>query len=518
MPDPRFDLLREPLLTVALDDGAVASLSLPAVLARLAAGAATEFAALRAHQRPAWHAFLVQVGALACARGGGDDRVDVDEDTWRTRLLALTGGAREPWCLVVDDLSKPALLQPPVPEKKLDGFKRVFAQPDALDVLITAKNHDVKSARMSRARPEHWLFALVTLQTTEGFLGKGNYGVSRMNGGFASRPQVGVAKGPGFADRFARDVRAWLDQRDDLVDRYSYDRDGLALLWCDPWDGATSLPLTRLDPFFVEVCRRVRLTAEGARIIARGVSTESARVDAKLNLGVVGDLWIPVKKEDAGKALTVSARGFDYALLTQLLFDGDFAHAAAQSLREEDGVAPVLVARALARGQGETNGLHERVLEIPARVRSYYARADGRQRLGSVARRRVELAAEVRKRALRPALLTLVQADPAKTKLDDSRVDRFTARFEEQVNETFFQDLWRDVELDDDVGEARWLTTLVGLGRAALDDALRTVPLPSERRYRAEAAATRVYEGSARNHFKAAFPPKTEPQREDRPE
>ncbi len=503
MSEPRFDLLTEPLLSVAGGDEAVAHLTLPAVLARLGRGEATEFAALRTHQRHPWHAFLVQVAALACVRAG-DQQLDLDEAAWRDRLLALTSGAHEPWCLVVDDLSKPALLQTPVPEKKLDALKRTFTQPDALDVLITAKNHDLKSARMDRARPEHWLFALVALQTTEGFLGKGNYGVARMNGGFASRPQVGVARGTGFGDRFVRDVHTWLDARDELVDSYQYAPDGVGLLWCEPWDGTSSIALSKLDPFFVEVCRRVRLTLVDNRIVSRGGSSEVARVEAKQLLGVTGDVWIPVKREDAGKALTVSANGFNYPLLTQLLFGGDFKQAAAQTIRDEDGDAPVFHARVLARGQGETNGLHERVLDISGPARDLLAEPTARERLGALAQRRVQQTADVRRKALRMALLALVQGGPDKLKLDDDRMDRFTARFEERVDAIFFSHLWRDAALDDTAADTSWLRTIVPLAREVLDEAVRTVALPIERRYRAEAAARRVFEGTVHNHFKLA--------------
>ena len=90
----------------------------------------------------------------------------------------------EAWELVVDDWSKPALLQPPtVAATDRAAYKNRLPTPDALDMLVTAKNHDLKQERMVGASEQDWLFALVTLQTTEGFLGAGNYGVSRMNGG-----------------------------------------------------------------------------------------------------------------------------------------------------------------------------------------------------------------------------------------------------------------------------------------------------------------------------------------------
>ena len=172
--------------------------SLFGAFAALARGEAWSFPALRPHQASPWHAFTVQVAALALIRAGRDD-LPGDEGAWRNLLIALTpdqpGG--EAWELVVDDWSKPALLQPPVVAAgNRAEYKSPLPTPDALDMLVTAKNHDVKQERIAEASDEDWLFALVTLQTTEGFLGAGNYGISRMNGGFASRMSLGVRPTP----------------------------------------------------------------------------------------------------------------------------------------------------------------------------------------------------------------------------------------------------------------------------------------------------------------------------------
>ena len=80
------------------------------------------------------------------------------------------------------------------------------AAADALDMLVTSKNHDLKAARIHHAHADDWLFALISLQTQEGFLGSGNYGVSRMNGGFASRPGVGVAMVGAWGQRWQSDI------------------------------------------------------------------------------------------------------------------------------------------------------------------------------------------------------------------------------------------------------------------------------------------------------------------------
>ena len=102
----------------------------------------------------------------------------------------------EPWRLVVDDRSKPAFLQPPVPKDVT--LNKDVATPDALDLLITARNHDLKQAIARRADPEDWIFALVSLQTGEGYGGgSGGYqGIARMNGGWSSRPMMALAPAP----------------------------------------------------------------------------------------------------------------------------------------------------------------------------------------------------------------------------------------------------------------------------------------------------------------------------------
>ena len=58
--------------------------------------------------------------------------------------------------------------------------------PDSIDMLATAKNHDLKASRVSAAESDAWLFALMTLQTCEGWGGATNYGISRMNSGSGS--------------------------------------------------------------------------------------------------------------------------------------------------------------------------------------------------------------------------------------------------------------------------------------------------------------------------------------------
>ena len=89
--------------------------------------------------------------------------------------------------------------------KRAEALEFIEHTPDALDYIVTAKNHDLKAARIERSSVEQWFYALIALQTMEGFLGRGNYGISRMNSGFGSRPLVGLAPAAAFAG-FPRDV------------------------------------------------------------------------------------------------------------------------------------------------------------------------------------------------------------------------------------------------------------------------------------------------------------------------
>src|SRR5574337_777227 len=243
------DLLAEPLLGVETAGGR-AGASLPEVLAALGADEVRSFTGLQAHQQHAWHAFLVQLAAIALQRAGKTDPKQ-SAAAWCKLLLALTEERHEPWCLVVSDLSRPAFLQPPVPERTLAEFKEPIRRPDEIDVLVTSKNHDVKAARIAHARPEHWVYALVSLQTMQGYSGPKNHGIARMNGGFASRAGIGLSSGLDLAERWRRDVRALVIARE-AVARDRYSTEGLALLWIQPWNGEKPLQVQNLDPYFIE--------------------------------------------------------------------------------------------------------------------------------------------------------------------------------------------------------------------------------------------------------------------------
>ena len=111
-PELQFSLLTEPLIRYRrAGDGSTIYASLPELFVALAADEVRDYPALRPHQRHPWHAFLVQLAAIALHKAGRTTAFDTS-DEWRDALLALTpddpDGAA--WCLVSPS-NRPALLQ-----------------------------------------------------------------------------------------------------------------------------------------------------------------------------------------------------------------------------------------------------------------------------------------------------------------------------------------------------------------------------------------------------------------------
>jgi CRISPR system Cascade subunit CasA len=499
-------------------------LTLPALYAALVRDEVGDFPALRPHQRHVWHAFLVQVAALALHRERRSELPDEVEE-WRRLLLKLTPDDSDgaAWALVTPH-DRPALLQAPVPGASLVEFKKVVETPDALDMLVTAKNHDVKRTIIVRARPEHWVYALVSLQTQEGFLGAGNYGISRMNGGFANRPGIGIESTRGLGARVRRDVWNLIALRERLLEDYTqYPRSGgHGLIWLLPWNGRTSLDMAKLDVFYVEICRRVRLTAgEGGILRAQTSGSSVPRIDANGHNGRTGDPWTPLIPDKQGpKALTLDTEGFSYKRLVPVLFpkSGDANSPLRAPLQEitpaDDETGLSILARAIVRGQGKTGGYHERRVPISRVVRSLMA-ARATDEVAEIASQRVEDAGLFAKKVLFPAALAVFTAAPSKRerKRDDhtakKRASRTLHAFDGDVDATFFHDLEREVEQLDEAREAvraEWLVQLLGLARVVLTRTLGAAPTAAMRSYRTRVRARRVMEAGFRRLFGHRMP------------
>lgn len=530
MSNRMYNLLTEAFITAA----PLGALTLPGTLAALSCDDVEDFPALRAHQGMFWHMFLVQLAALAL-HGAGETELPEDEEAWRYLLRRLTRNYPddEPWCLVVDDWSRPAFMQAAVPD---DMELKPVPSPDALDLLITAKNHDLKQAVARRAEAEDWLFALVSLQTGEGFGGNGNYGIARMNGGSSSRPMLALAPLTGSGERymaprhgawFRRDVRVLLDTRNDVLERIAIDyatSGGIGLTWLAPWPEGDQLRTRDLDIWFIEICRRVRLEAGTGTLRAIRGTSKATRIDAKHLNGALGDPWAPMHKTE-NKSLTLGSGDFDYRRLTELLFSGDWERPILAELAQSDtpGQTLAVVAMALSRGNCITEGFKPRIVPLSGKVAM--ALGPRRAELHELARKQIDTIIKFED-ALRDALV-LVAADrdfekPEGKKAEEKKAEekknklyKYTEPARRQLDryadEIFFGHLWARFAAQETgpdalhaeeraFAEKLWQRTL-----AIFEQALPSIPCTSFLRPRAEARArTRLYD-SARKIFPELF-------------
>ena len=510
------NFLTDRLIAVNISIGSSVRASILETLALLMRNEVDSFPALRPHQRHAWHAFLVQLGALAMHRAGLTEPPK-DSEEWLRLIRGLTPDypEDEPWSLVVDDITMPAFMQPPASSAdKVSDYKSTVETPDGLDMLVTSKNHDLKSSVASSSETDEWIFALISLQTAEGFGGAGNYGISRMNGGLGCRPAFSLTPSARPGIHLRRDIVALLDRRETLLDMDITRDGGIALLWTLPWDGAKveALMLRDVDPFYIEICRRIRLCAgPGGRLLAIRATSKAARIDAKALKGVTGDPWTPINTKD-GKSLTLAAGGFTYRRTADYMESSDWQPPPLFRPTDAERSPPkpmMLVARGMVRGQGKTEGYHERIIPLKAKVVSAFGRAGGARELGDTARERIEQVRKVQ-RVLRHAVSVFAAGGDTGNVSDEhrARANPWANKLDEIVDADFFEDLQTEFEEagEDERKRIRldWQRTLVSDARGLLHQAEEALPCPAIQRYRARVRAESVFNGRIRG--KNGFP------------
>ena len=518
-----LNILTEPLIRVTLTSGAADSVSLPETYARLMADAVAAFPALRPHQRHAWHAFLCQLAAMALHRAGQSEP-PADTEAWAILLRGLTPEwpQDEPWQLVVEDLTRPAFMQPPAGSAaKTADYKSRVDTPDELDMLVTSKNHDLKGAVVSVAQADDWLFALLTLQTMEGFSGAGNYGIAKMNGGMGNRPAFSLTPSARLGAHIRRDIAALLECRPALLADYPMTSGGMSLLWTLPWDGTApeALTLNKVEPFYIEVCRRLRLHNDAGRLYARRASSKAARMAAKASKGLAGDPWALIDRRDkkGDKVLTLQSGGFTYRRVSGYLDPANWETPPLLQLtpaEEKAGQGMQLVARATVRGQGKTEGYYERV--IPLRPKA--ALAVGMRRgaaapadeLGNIARERVVDVGKVQRILSHAISVFAARGDASKVSAEHRKVTPpFLKRLDQIVEAGFFDDLQTEFEAAaaerKNIRDEWQRNTLVANARQILNAAADSLPCPAIYRYKARVNANGLLEGRLRNS-KDGFP------------
>ena len=430
----------------------------------------------------------------------------------------------EPWQLVVDDITKPAFMQPPASNWTSYDTKALLRSPDALDMLDTAKNHDLKTVVGMDAEVEDWLFALITMQTMNGQVGRGNYPIARMNSGDGSRTAFSVTPSLSPGAHVRRDMTALLERSSEMSSSLPFRSDGLGLLWTRRWNGKESeaILLSDLHPFYIEICRRRRLRVDAAkRLHALKAASENRRIAAKENRGAVGDPWTLVTVDKGGvKALTMQRDSFDYRHIADYLTSSDwttpFLFVVTPS---EQSVGSIyLIARAIRRKKGgQTEGYYERVVPIRTKARTAMLRRDSNlDDLGQIAQGRIEQIRIVQS-ILRHAITsfathgddgrtsTVLRSRPQDNPLR-KKVDEWVGKLDEIVDARFFDDLQDEFEVDDETERKRtrneWLMNgkngIVDLARRTLRAAEDSLPCLAIHRYRARVNAEGLFEGRIR--------------------
>ena len=499
------NLLTDPLIRYRQSGGALREASLPEIYSALMAGEVQAFPALRPHQRHAWHAFLVQLGAMAMLQAGLD-ALPPDADDWRRIIRALTPDwpDDEPWQLVVNDITRPAFMQPPASsDKRWKDFKNLVSTPDGLDMLVTSKNHDLKSEVAEQASLDDWILALVTLQTTEGYGGRYNYGISRMPSGYGNRPAFSLTPSVQPGGHFKHDLTALVRSRPSALHEHPMTSPGIALLWIVPWDGRKSEPklLSDMAPYYIEVCRRIRLVGRSGGVVATRANSDDRRiVDAK---GLTDDPWAPVSNNPNPRGTPpafLGPRKFNYERLVDGLFSADWKQ---PLLLDPSTFGPgiggdmQLVARGMVRGEGGTAGFHERVIILRHRTLQIFGRPGGAKTLEDISRERIERIAAVQ-RILRHAVSVFAAGGKAEGIADEhrSRANPWANKFTESMDADFFEDLQNEVAVEDPEREGvrnQWLQKLVNVAEEILIDATQSLPCPYVRRPKAQAQAVNIF-------------------------
>jgi len=509
-----LNLLFDPIFRVQTSEQQL-SLSLPALFELLGKNVVDHYEGLQKHQHDAFHVFLCYLAGAVLARTNCQDPVQ-NEEFWRNGLLRLAGRyGKDAWELVAEDISCPAFMQPPI----LDNNPRssaVFTTPDELDLLQTAKNHDIKRMRAAETPLDAWVYALISLQTMSGFLGKGNQGISRMNSGFGNRPIVELIRSRQPGQRWIDAVTRLLEHRSALLKGpFGYKPDGLVLVWLEPWDGKTSLQLSELDPCYIEICRRIRLSRDGGSVSAQSFPAESPRIAAKELAGVVGDPWLPIDLKDIGsgkkgvaKALTFPPTGITAEYMQRLIFEEQIELTVLQKPLPNWHGSYLFSASVLIRGQGTTDGFYEWEVEIPERkVRSIFDRSKERDELVSLSRRALEYVAIMRDKVLKPSILAFLLGAPDKLRFDRDFANDvwkgLSRKFDVLWSADYFRWLFSVPDgFNEMEGLRSWVDILQDHALTVLEEADSALPVRTGRKYKAQNQIRRRFWGS----FFANFP------------
>ena len=499
-----YNLLTEPLIGANTIDGKNDYYSLPGVYSLLMQDKIVSFPHLRPHQRHAWHSFLCQLGAMAVEHRGLTKESDLpdSEDEWLKYIKFLTKDFTndEPWALVVDDNNKPAFMQAPK-----SPVNKVVKTPDELDtVMVTAKNHDVKQHIAQEPKLNDWFFSLISLQTMSPFLGNGNYGIIRMNGGYSSRFGMGISyQDRGIGITVKHDITHMVRQIEKIANRHSYNGEGPKLLWLLDWNDDAQISLKDIHPYFIEICRRVRLYRNNLEIYAQKGTSKKRRVDSPKDLnGLTGDYWAPQNiNNKLHKVISAKPSNFRYDRIAEMLFDKNhWSLPPSLENADEDGLE--LVMRCLVGGQGKTEGYFERVIPFH-KNRPSYLFFDNREKCAELSNLYIE---DIKKiiDTLKYSIALILCGGENPQKEAFVKANTYIGPLREFADSIFFEYLFKGIATiennNEDTVRYEMLQDLVNYAHNILENMV-SLPSKGAYRYRAIAKGQHVFNGRIYNEF-----------------
>ncbi len=498
-----INILQDPVFRVT-DHHHPHTLTLPEVLEALGRDAVDHFLGLQGHQQDAVHVFLSYLAATILARRH-ETIPRQPADFWLSGFRAL---ARRPdddaWTLVVANQDHPAFLQPPVlsppalsPEK--------YPTPDALDVLNSSQNHEIKKNRASHAYPDEWIYALITLQMMSPYLGQGTSAISRMYAN--QRLIVEVTDNLRYGPRWSHAVTRLLAYRPTLLrEPYLYRDDGVTLTWVPPWPVGESLSLRELDPFYIDISRRIRLVATDTGCQALKINPtndNTPRIAAKTQNGNLGDAWIPVNIDPGPKNnlphRALSTEKVDAAFLQRILFERHVILAPLQRPERAWQESLYFIISLLIRGKnaGQTDGFSRTVLRIPAPAQhTIFGPVAQRDLWGDYSARMINDAQNMQ-RILKTALMAYLEAGPEQLQRQRQSIrkwrERAMTQWTAQWQTQYFSHLWTAIDKNSSMRTA-WQEDLAGFAVTVLNQAERTWPTPANRYYRSCVVAHNTFD------------------------
>ena len=304
-----------------------------------------------------------------------------------------------------------------------------------------SKHHDIRESNIRRATPELWLFALVARQTGGGYDGPRLYGISRMNSGTGNRHGFSLTPSTRWGPHVSRDLTI-------LAEEYQGENVKHLLLWTRQWDGTTQeeIPIHTLNPqaLYVEISRRIRLEADAeGNLSGRYATSQGNRVRSKESKGVTEDPWTITETD---KAVTVGGAGFGYRQVARFLEPEKYTlpKLAKPGPADDTKKGMHLVTRAVARGNGKTEGYHEEAIFLRDKAAGMLGRNNRRAVLHGIARQRIDIIAEVQS-ILGHAVKTYLQNGESggQTRKEHQKV---IGNARDRLNQAMEHDFWQHLQ------------------------------------------------------------------------